>query len=72
MLPGGIPELRYLGNVLARRESGQFCAGPDAKLGEDVLEVSLYRVAGQKQPGGDLRVGKPLGCEAHYRDFRRS
>ena len=46
-------------------DRGQLGPRAQPELGEDMLEMSLHRVAGQEQPAGDLRVGMTLGRERH-------
>src|SRR5580704_16845571 len=55
---------------VARYQGGELGQGFDAELGEGVLEVRLHRVAGQEQPGRDLRIGQALARQAHDRELR--
>src|SRR5580704_7053172 len=46
-------------------DRGQFRPRAQPELGEDVLEMSLHRVAGQEQPVGDLGIGMTLSRQRH-------
>jgi terpene synthase-like protein len=40
---------------------GEFAAGPDSELGEDLAQVVLHMARAEEQPGTDLGVGQALG-----------
>jgi hypothetical protein len=53
--------MEYLGRQAVlpelRQRGGQFAAGADAELDEDLAQVPFDRPRGQEQLGADLRIG---------------